>query len=773
MNLFDLAAKISLDTSEYEKGMNKSKSIAETVGSGIKTAMKVGAAAIGAATTAVGALTKASLDNYATYEQMVGGVETLFKDSASIVEQYAANAYQTAGLSANAYMETVTSFSASLLQSLDNDTTAAANKADRAITDMSDNANKMGTSMESIQNAYQGFAKQNYTMLDNLKIGYGGTKSEMERLIADANALNEAQGKATNYTIDSYADIVDAIHDVQTNLGITGTTAKEAATTIEGSVNSMKAAWANLSTGLADETADLDGLINTFVESVATAGDNIIPRVEQILTSISNAIGTLTPIVTDTISELVGNVLPEMLSAGTDVLMALVQGITSALPQLIPAAFDILNQLATGIIENLPQLIEAAKETIQALATGIAENLPSLIAASIEITMALVDAIIDNIDTIIDAGIEIIQALVDGITENLPTLIEKLPVIVEKIVEAITENLPTLIDATIEIVTSLVDGIIQNLPLLIDATIEIIIALVEGIIENLPTLIEGAIELVTALATGIIENLPLLIEKMPELIMAIIQGIVNALPALAAEGQEIVSTLVNAIVSLVGKLKDAGKKLLDGFVNKIKSVLSTVTQLGLTIVVKLATAITGAVSKVTSAARNIVNAIKNKITGLATSALTWGRDMIDNFVNGIRQKISNITSAVSDVASTIKSYLGFSEPEEGPLSNFHTYAPDMIDLFSSGIKQNAYKLKDTFDGALSDMGVVDGVVNISANGSGSGSDSGTSMLSRDTYNITINMGGNGSTKTARELAENIYSELEKIKTRKNRALGVV
>lgn len=232
---------------------------------------------------------KASLDSYAEYEQLTGGVETLFKSSANTVQQYAKNAYKTAGLSANDYMSTVTSFSASLLQSLGQDTAAAAEYADMAITDMSDNANKMGTSMESIQNAYQGFAKQNYTMLDNLKLGYGGTKTEMERLLADAEEIKRANGEMVSYSIDSFADMVEAIHVVQENMDITGTTAKEAEGTIEGSVNSMKAAWTNLSTGMADETADMEELTKVFVDSVGTAANNIVPRCQQIVRGFAEA----------------------------------------------------------------------------------------------------------------------------------------------------------------------------------------------------------------------------------------------------------------------------------------------------------------------------------------------------------------------------------------------------------------------------------------------------------------------------------------------------
>ena len=262
MTLEELVVKISGETSGLQSAM----------GSAISAVGKFSAAAVAAGATAVAALTKSAVESYADYEQLVGGVETLFKDSAGIVQEYAANAFQTAGLSANDYMETVTGFSASLLQSVGGDTEEAARIADQAITDMADNANKMGSSIESIQNAYQGFAKQNYTMLDNLKLGYGGTKQEMERLLADAEKLS-----GVHYDISNLNDVYEAIHVVQGELGITGTTAEEASTTIQGSAAAMKAAWQNMLTGIADENADFDGLINNLVESVATFGENILP----------------------------------------------------------------------------------------------------------------------------------------------------------------------------------------------------------------------------------------------------------------------------------------------------------------------------------------------------------------------------------------------------------------------------------------------------------------------------------------------------------------
>lgn len=607
MDLFNLYASISLDSSEYESALSgassSTSSFADTLKNGLATAAKIGAAAVAAASTAVGVLVKDSLEQYAEYEQLVGGVETLFKDSAGIVQEYAANAYKTAGLSANEYMETVTSFSASLLQSLGNDTEAAAEKADLAITDMSDNANKMGTSMESIQNAYQGFAKANYTMLDNLKLGYGGTKEEMQRLLDDATALSGVE-----YDISSYADIVDAIHVVQTELGITGTTALEASTTIQGSIASMKSAWTNLVTGIADENADLDQLIGNFVDSVSTVGENIIPRVEQILSGIGEAVGKLAPIIAENVPELVTNVLPSFLASGVQLIDGLLQGMVSALPSLAESSVSIIETLANALIEQLPALLDSAMQVIVTLAGGISESLPELIPTIVDVVIQIVETLIDNVDMLVDAAIEIILALAEGLINALPKLIEKAP--------------------------------------------EIIMKLVTALVTNVPKLLEAAVEIIAKLASGIISNIPNLIKAIPQVIAAIVSG--------------------------------------------FGSFMSSILEIG----------------------KNIVNKVGEGIKSLASSALQWGKDLIDNFVQGIKNKISAVTSAVSSIASTVKSFLGFSEPEEGPLSNFHTYAPDMMKLFASGIEDNAGLLKDAFEDSL-DFGTAS--VDYSASGLGQSS----------------------------------------------------
>lgn len=397
MNLFELFCRIFIDDEDYQKGLDdagkKAKSFAKDAGKSIQdfakkaekafaTATKIVSAGIGAASTGVGFLIKSAVEEFANYEQLVGGVETLFKESADVVQRYADNAYQTAGLSANEYMETVTSFSASLLQSLGGDTAEAAEKANLAITDMSDNANKMGTDMTLIQNAYRGFAKANYTMLDNLALGYGGTKEEMQRLLDDANALNREQGKYTNYAIESFADIVDAIHDVQTQLGITGTTAKEAATTIQGSVNAAKGAWHNLLIGVADDNQDFDKLVDTFVESVETAADNIIPRVEKSLDGILKLINTAAKTILPRVIAEISAKLPDLIDTGAEIVLALGEGIVDNLDGILSAAERVITRvvpkLAKGFADAVPKIAQSCKKIIKEL-DGVAEMVGGII----------------------------------------------------------------------------------------------------------------------------------------------------------------------------------------------------------------------------------------------------------------------------------------------------------------------------------------------------------------------------------------------------------
>ena len=369
MDIFNLYAKLSLNTDDYEKGVEKAKGgasslmdvfsgtlLGNVVSDGLRTVAN-GITEIGktAANMAV-SIGKASLDSYADYEQLVGGVETLYKDSAATIEKYAQAAYKNVGLSANDYMDTATSFAASLVSSLSGDTEKAAEMSNTAISDMADNWNKMGSSVQSVQDAYRGFSKQNFAMLDNLKIGYGGTKTEMERLLADADTLNAKQGVYTKYSIDSFSDIVQAIHVVQTEMGITGTTAKEAATTIQGSTASMKSAWANLLTGIADPEQNFQSLMDEFVDSVITAGNNIIPRIKEIVPTL---IDGLSELVTQ-LAPYVSGVIMELEPTIEEGLQALFGGLSSVASELQPIVADVFSFFGDAIISGLTSAIESS-----------------------------------------------------------------------------------------------------------------------------------------------------------------------------------------------------------------------------------------------------------------------------------------------------------------------------------------------------------------------------------------------------------------------------
>lgn len=409
--------------------------------------VKMLANAMKSVVTGVVDIGKQSLESYAEYEQLIGGVETLFGDSSTKVEEYANNAYKTAGLGANEYMETVTSFSASLLQSLNGDTAKSAEVADMAITDMADNANKMGTSMESIQTAYQGFAKQNYTMLDNLKLGYGGTKGEMERLLKDAQKIT-----GTKYDISNLNDVYSAIHAVQTEMGITGTTAKEASQTIGGSITSMKSAYGNLLAGLANGNADMGQLVTNLIDSAMTALDNIIPAAESMVNGLVTALYEAVPKIV------------EMIPVVIDMLVSL---IADNAVFIIDAGRELLMGLITGIVDNLPKILNAAISIVAELAFQIGNMLPELIPTLIDAVLMIVDTLIDNIDLLIDAAIAIIMGLTDGLIAALPRLIEKLPMIIEKIVDAIIRNAPKILKAGAELISKLAQAFTNNVPMIL------------------------------------------------------------------------------------------------------------------------------------------------------------------------------------------------------------------------------------------------------------------------------------------------------------------
>ena len=397
---------------------------------------KVGVAALGAAATGIATITKSAVESYANYEQLVGGVETLFKESAGIVQEYASNAYKTAGMSANDYMETVTSFSASLLQSLGGDTEKAAKYGDMAIQDMADNANKMGSSIESIQLAYQGFARGQYGLLDNLKLGYGGTKNEMERLLADAEKIS-----GIHYDISSLSDVYDAIHVVQTEMGITGTTAKEAASTISGSTAMMKSSWQNLLTGIADDSADFGQLINNFVDSVGTMAGNILPRISTALQGVGNLITGLAPMIGAELPNLITTLLPALTTAAFNLVLSFGNGLVQNLPVLLDAALQMIPTIITGLAQALPQLISYVPQLVIAVAKTIIQNFPQIISAGKQLVGALLQAIVSLLGQMVSAGRQLLSSIVSGIKGAISSVVSIGKNIVQGIWNGISSSL--------------------------------------------------------------------------------------------------------------------------------------------------------------------------------------------------------------------------------------------------------------------------------------------------------------------------------------------
>lgn len=568
-----------------------------TIKKGFALAAKAGIATISAASAGIGAIVKSSASAYADYEQNIGGIETLFKDNADTIVKYASEAYKTAGISANDYMQNVTSFSASLLQGLGGDTAQAAEIANEAMVDMSDNANKMGTDISSIQNAYQGFAKQNYTMLDNLKLGYGGTAAEMARLINDSGVLGDSI-KVDEKTVNSvsFDKMIEAIHKVQTELDITGTTSKEAATTVSGSLGSVKAAWANLMSGMGDKNADLKNLIKEMVNTVKTFAKNIMPVIKQALSGVTTLISELAPDIAAELPQLVSDLLPQLIEAGTQIFQALVKGISDNIGTITQAAITAITTIATALIQNTGPLVQALATII----TTIAQALPT-----------------------------ILPDLTEAIKQQMPLILQ-----------AILDSLPAIIECATQIIVTIAETLANNINLIVDGAVKIIDTLAMSLSDSdtAKKLTEAAFKIVFTLTKEIVKNLPDILASGILIAVEIVKGI--------AQG------MVDFFAPVSDALSDMLIDLTDWFSRKW-------------------------------------NDFKE-----------WGSDMIQAFIDGIKEKWQSLKDTVCDVASSVKDFLGFSEPDKGPLSNFHTFAPDMMDLFAKGIADNEDTITMQFNRSL-------------------------------------------------------------------------
>ena len=694
MNVYDIFAKLGLDSSEYDKGLAQAKSSAGTFGSVfskiggvVAKAAKAGAAAVGAASTAVAGLGVASVKSYAEYEQLVGGVQKLYGNMGMNLEDYAKsvgkttdevrtdwqnldkaqnlvlanakNAYKTAGMSANQYMNTATSFSASLIKSLGGDTVKAAEQTDVAMKAISDNFNTFGGDIGMIQGAFVGFAKQNFMLLDNLKLGYGGSKTEMQNLINDANEYAKSIGQASDLSIDSFSDIVTAIDLIQQKQQIAGTTMREAMTTIEGSANATKAAWENVITAIASGEGlpdAIQGLISSvFGEEEGTGLLNqIIPRVQQAMEGIGEFIGTAAPFISEKIPQLIEATVPSMVSGGIQLLGALADGFTQSIPTLLEVVMNLANQVistltnydwvgaASGLAEKMSgmfdpatngmetQLLSKALAMVTSLAEGVVQSIPILLPAAMNLIANFLNFMANQAPDIINTAMDLIVSLAEGLTN--PT------------------SLSNMLTSALDLIMSLAQGLINNIPKITATVPRIIENLMQTIARIAPRLLVSALQLIVQLEIGLIENIPTLLAAVPQIIGSLVVELINSAGELIRSGAEMIENVKQGFESL--------------------------------------------------------------------NPAEWGRDLIDSFVEGIRNSIDRVISAAKEVASTVKDYLGFSEPELGPLSNFHTYAPDMIKLFAKGIADNEDIVSKQIEKSFS---LPDISQNISATGGGSGS----------------------------------------------------
>jgi len=515
------------------------------------------------AAAGIGKILSESLQAGAALQQSLGGIETLFKDSASTVIANAEKAYKTAGMSANEYMETVTGFSASLLQSLGGDTAAAASAADVALQDMADNANKMGTSMESIQYAYQGFAKQNYTMLDNLKLGYGGTKTEMERLLADAQKLTGIE-----YNIDNLSDVYSAIHVIQEEMGITGATANEAATTFSGSLASMKAAFsdllANLSTGrdIGPSLTALGETIFTFVQN------NLLPMVGNIFAALPETLSSLLSMAIQGLNLIADNA-DSILQMGIDLVTGLGSAIISALPYLAEAAVNIVTSLGTAILST--DWIQLGTDTINSLRESLDLAAAEILGTDGNIVQSVIDAIGSKLPELLENGGIMVNQLVDGIFGALPSLVDSALELCVNFINMLVSNLPNILNTGKSILLNVVDGIRQSFPSIIVSAGDAVISLISGLVTHLPEILATGIDLIVSLVTGIGEAYPDIIAAAGQVAKKLLETIKNT--DWLSLGKNIIQGLINGIGAMGGALWSAARSIAQSALNAIKSAL--------------------------------------------------------------------------------------------------------------------------------------------------------------------------------------------------------
>ena len=630
------------------------------------------------AAAGIGKAISASINEGAALQQSLGGIETLFKDSADKVKENAAQAFRTAGMSANEYMEMTTSFAASLLSSLGNDTAKAADVADMAMVDMSDNANKMGTSMELIQNAYQGFAKQNYTMLDNLKLGYGGTKTEMERLLADAQKIT-----GIKYDINNLSDVYSAIHVIQGELGITGTTAKEAATTFTGSFMAMKAAAKNLVGNLSlgndiqQPLLDLQETVHTFFVG------NFLPMIGNVIKGIPALIEQGLSMMTLNLNLLAGNA-DKLVEQGLQLVTSLITGIVNGVPFLIEAAWNVISAFGIALLET--DWAEVANNLITNLRTGVDNAAGQILGTDENIIGAVLDAITKNLPKVLAKGMEILTNVVNGILSKIPVLISATGMVVNNFLDKATSMLPQVLAKGMEILTNVVNGILSKIPVLISATGTVVNNFINKILQMLPEVLQSGVQMLLNVANGITNNLPKIVSSATQVIADFISTIGQNLPSVLQSGVQMILSVVNGIINNLPQVVSSASQAVSDFINTIGAHLPGILQTGIEILGNLASGIVSAIPDLVAQIPQIVD----EVIGVFTNTDWWsvGMNIISGIASGLAGAAGQLWDAVKGVLGGFKdqvlAFFGIHSP-----SRWGIWVGEMIDQgFAKGIEGN-------------------------------------------------------------------------------------
>lgn len=737
-----------------------------TIVSGVST---VTTAAVAAATAGITALTTSAVKSYAEYEQLVGGVESLFTPTESI-NQYisqmneagvsaetaakkyyagstqvindANNAWKTAGLSVNDYLEQATTYSAKLIKETNGDYSRVAELVNIAITDMSDNSNKFGTDIQSIQNAYEGFSKGNATMLDNLKVGYGGTQKELLQLAKDMGVVEES---VTSFNDMTFEDAILSIHELQEQLGVAGTTADEATTTISGSLNMLKASWSNLVTGLADENADLDQLMQNVVDSLVgttdEAGnkiekgflDNVIPVIETALTNIGSLFTTLVPTALSLLPTLISSVLPDIISAGT----SLVDGLVNSISDNMDDVEAIANQLIGSFSAIIPDMVELGGQLLSTLGSAILDNLDTILGVAGDVLTTLCKGLQDNADDLVSGAIQIVESLGGFIRDNADMLIDTAVSVVLAIVTGISENLSDLIILGLEIVTAISESILENIDVIINAIPDLVSGFCDGLIEHSDEIADAFVTLMNVFA----EVTPIILDSLavvlPELVGKIFDylsgdGYIKVQAASTKMFEGIIYALASILSSLWSAIGDLivnlAMKITNGQTNLQVAAISMFDGITNGLVTKAADILTLIGTKIAE----WVQAVKNKVSDWVTA----GGSLIDGLKQGFMNKLEGVKTAIANGATSIanaaKSALGINSPSKV----FAAIGAGCVEGFEVGWDKNIKSVQNDINKDLdfkntvsTDFSNNNSITNSSANNNG------TRIVINETINL--------------------------------------